>query len=71
MADAIITLSTLPYETQVKLLEELSGEYTTIPLEIDGVVYPIPSKVLDLIEGLNDELIKCRLELSGLSENQE
>ena len=69
MADALTTMSSLPYELQVKILEEMSGEYEMIPLEINGVVYTVPCAVIDLIEGLNHEIMRCRMELDAISKN--
>ena len=49
MADAMITLTNLPYEKQVRILEEMSISSDEVPIEINGQMYKINFEVMDLI----------------------
>ena len=75
MADAITTLSNLSYEKQVRMLEEMSCTEGEVPIEINGELYKINFEVMDLINGLHDELTKYRkVERNfgfGISEDKE
>ena len=72
MADAMITLTHLPYEKQVRILEEMSLSSDEVPIEINGKMYKIDFEVMDLINGLHDELIKYRKIVGfGVSGNKE
>ena len=72
MADAMITLTNLPYEKQVRILEEMSISSDEVPIEINGQMYKINFEVMDLINGLHEDLTKYRKIVGfGVSGNKE
>jgi hypothetical protein len=72
MADAMITLTNLPYEKQVRILDEMSISSDEVPIEINGQMYKINFEVMDLINGLHEELTKYRKIVGfGVSRNKE
>ena len=72
MADAMIDLSNLSYEKQVRILEEMSCSSEEVPIEINGEMYKINFEVMDLINGLHEELTKYRKIVGfGVSKNKE
>lgn len=60
MAEAMISLSNLPFDIQVRILKEMSEVDDEIPIEINGDVYLIAFAVMDLINGLHRELGRYR-----------
>jgi len=61
MAEAMLSLSTLPREIQEQILEHMSVSNSEIvTIEIDGEVYYIPFEVMGLIEGLHKEIVNYR-----------
>lgn len=72
MADAITTLTNLSYENQVRMLEEMSCSDGEVQIEINGEMYKINFEVMDLINGLHEELTKYRKIVGfGVSKNKE
>jgi|TARA_R100001530_G_scaffold133322_2_gene106572 flagellar motor switch/type III secretory pathway protein FliN len=81
MASLMKSLALLPLEKQIEVLENLSGvsrdlfPINDIPIEVNGTVYTIPVQVMELIEGLHDQLIELEKEtgklISGLRKDQE
>ena len=75
------SLALLHLEKQIEVLENLSGisrdifPVNEIPIEVNGEVFTIPYQVMELIEGLHDQLIKLEQEtgklISGLRKDQE
>jgi|TARA_Y100000310_G_scaffold292923_1_gene322086 flagellar motor switch/type III secretory pathway protein FliN len=81
MASLMKSLALLPLEKQIEVLENLSGvsrdlfPINDIPIEVNGTIYTIPVQVMELIEGLHDQLIELEKEtgklISGLRKDQE
>jgi len=81
MASLMKSLALLPLEKQIEVLENLSGvsrdlfPINDIPIEVNGTIYTIPVQVMELIEGLHNQLIELEKEtgklISGLRKDQE
>ena len=70
MAEAIKELYTLPMEEQEFVLRNMS--HSCDPIEINGEMYKINFEVMDLINGLHEELTKYRKIVGfGVSKNKE
>ena len=54
MAIEIEFLKGLPKKTQMKLLNDMSVNKGSVPIQIDGEVFWIPKEVQDLIDNLSD-----------------
>ena len=54
MAVAIEFLKGLPQKTQIKLLNDLSVNKDSVPIQIDGNVFWIPNEVQNLIDNLSE-----------------
>lgn len=67
MAYGMTEMSKLPAKVQEEILERLSNSDTN-PIEIDGEVFIIPTKVNGLIEYLYKQLQEK--DINGISQNQ-
>jgi len=67
MAYGMTEMGKLPVEVQEEILERLSNTDTN-PIEIDGEVFIIPTKVNGLIEYLYKQLQEK--DINGISQNQ-
>ena len=54
MAVEIEFLKGLPQKTQIKLLNDLSVNKDSVPIQIDGDIFWIPKEVQNLIDNLSD-----------------
>ena len=54
MAVEIEFLKGLPQKTQIKLLNDLSVNKDSVPIQIDGNVFWIPNEVQNLIDNLSE-----------------
>jgi|10_taG_2_1085330.scaffolds.fasta_scaffold427698_2 hypothetical protein len=68
MATKIEWLDELPVELQEKILEFASNPSgANRPIEIDGTIYEVPKPVIELIDGLWEEL--RNMKSNGLQKN--
>ena len=69
MPESIDWLVNLSKEDQEKMLESLANTEELSPIEVDGVVYHIPTPVVGLIDSLWLQLQENKNNLSGIEKN--
>ena len=69
MPTSIDWLVNLSKEEQEKMLESLANTEELCPIEVDGVVYHIPTPVAGLIDSLWLQLQDKKPDISGIEKN--